>query len=151
MITFWSWWWEFDNQKDEIARTILVISIPTIVVLLWYKWMLINNTKGKNGLPPSPYGLPVAGLQLGCKLHVVVNSVDLVKVVTRERDHTFANRTPPITVLEVTYGGGRSKSSEMKDYSRFEDEFREVEYKIMALLVAPNIFDFLPMLSWFDL
>nr|GFA10349.1 cytochrome P450 76C1-like [Tanacetum cinerariifolium]GFA40326.1 cytochrome P450 76C1-like [Tanacetum cinerariifolium]GFA40352.1 cytochrome P450 76C1-like [Tanacetum cinerariifolium] len=170
------------------------------------------------------YG-PIFSLQLGCKLQVVVNSVDLIKVVARERDHTFANRAPPITALEANYGGvdvlwsnnnahwrnmqkllvnqvlsstnltacqsyrthevrktvnqvynkigkkidineiafktevnvvtsmlwGRSKSSEMKDYSRFEDEFREVEFKIMALLAAPNISDFLPMLSWFDL
>ncbi|GJX95114.1 cytochrome P450 76C1-like protein [Tanacetum coccineum] len=47
--------------------------------------------------------------------------------------------------------GSKQIQSEMKDYSRFKDEFREVEYKIMALLVAPNIFDFLPMLSWFNL
>ncbi|GJW68347.1 cytochrome P450 76C1-like protein [Tanacetum coccineum] len=204
----------------------------------------------KNRLPPGPHGLPVVGylpflgfylherftemaknygpifsLQLGCKLHVVVNSVDLIKVVARERDHTFANRAPPITALEANYGGvdvvwsnnnahwrnmqkllvnqvlsstnltacqsyrthevrkmvnqvynkigkkidineiafktkvnvvtsmlwGRSKSSEMMDYSRFEDEFREVEFKFMVLLAAPNISDFLPMLSWFDL
>lgn len=250
MIAFWSWWWEVDNQKEEVVRTIITISIPTIVLLILYKCMSTNTRKGKNRLPPGPYGLPVVGylpflgsnlherftemgkkygpifsLQLGCKLHVVVNSVDLVKVVARERDHTFANRTPPISVLEVTYGGvdvawsnnnahwrtmrkllvnqvlsstnltacqsyrtnevrktvnqvynkigkkvnineiafkteinvvtsmlwGRSKSGDMKDYSRFEDEFREVEYKIMSLLVAPNISDFLPMLSWFDM
>ncbi|PWA78285.1 cytochrome P450 [Artemisia annua] len=248
-ITIWSWWWEVDNKLDQVARTILTLSIPTLV-LLWYKWMLTYTTKGKNRLPPGPYGLPVIGylpflgsnlherftemakkygpifsLQLGCKLHVVVNSIDLAKVVARDRDHTFANRSPPIAVLEVTYGGvdvawsnntahwrnmrkllvsqvlsstnltagqsfrthevrktvnevynkigkkvdineiafktevnvvtsmlwGRSKSSAVKDYSCFEGEFREVEDKIMALLVAPNISDFLPVLSWFDL
>ncbi|GJQ92248.1 cytochrome P450 76C1-like protein [Tanacetum coccineum] len=249
LITFWSWWWEVDNQQDDVVRTILTFSILALV-LLWYKWTLTYTTMGKNHLSPGPYGLPVVGylpflgsnlherftemakkyglifsLQLGCKLHVVVNFVDLVEVVARERDHTFANRTPPITTLEVTYGGvdvawsnnnaqwrnmrkllvnqvlsstnltacqsyrthevrktvnqvynkigkkidineiafkaevnvvtsmlwGRSKSSEMKDYSRFEDEFRQVEHKIIALLVAPNISDFLPMLSRFEL
>ncbi|GJY48006.1 cytochrome P450 76C1-like protein [Tanacetum coccineum] len=241
---------EVDNQQDEVARTILTLSVPILVVLLWYKWMLTYTTKVKNRLPPGPHGLPVVGylpflgfylheifmemakiyglifsLQLGCKLHVVVNSVDLIKVVARERDHTFANRAPPIITLEANYGGvdvvwsnnnahwrnmrklmvnqvlsstnitacqsyrthevrkmvnhvynkigkkidineiafktevnvvtsmpwGHSKSSEMMDYSLFEDEFREVEFKFMALLAAPNISDFLPMLSWFDL
>nr|GEZ99524.1 cytochrome P450 76C1-like [Tanacetum cinerariifolium] len=61
----------------------------------------------------------------------------------------IAFKTEVNVVISMLWG--RSKSSEMKDYSCFEDEFREVEYKIMALLVAPNISDFLSMLSWSDL
>ncbi|KAI7754200.1 hypothetical protein M8C21_019725, partial [Ambrosia artemisiifolia] len=201
-------------------------------------------------LPPGPYGLPFVGylpflgynlherftemakkygpifsLRLGSKLHVVVNSLDLVKVVARDMDQTFANRCPPQTALAITYGGsdiawsnnnsywrnmrkllvsqvlsnanlkdtqtfrthevrktvsevytmigkkvninkiafetevnvvtsmlwGCSKSGEGKDSSYIGDRFREVEFKIIELIGAPNVSDFIPMLSRFDL
>ncbi|KAM0069837.1 putative cytochrome P450 [Helianthus debilis subsp. tardiflorus] len=243
IITFWSWWWDAQSNLDQLACTILTISVP-ILVILWYKWM------GTTPLPPGPYGLPVVGylpflgnniherftvmahkygpifsLRLGTKLHVVVNSMDLVKVVTRDMDQTFANRCPPQTALAITYGGfdvawsnnnahwrhmrkllvsqvlshpnlkasqgfrkqevrktvnevytkigtkvdvnkiafdtvvnfvtsmlwGCSKSGEGKDSSYIGDGFREVEFKIIELIGAPNISDFIPMLSRFDL
>ncbi|KAI7754198.1 hypothetical protein M8C21_019723, partial [Ambrosia artemisiifolia] len=170
------------------------------------------------------YG-PIFSLRLGSKLHVVVNSLDLVKVVARDMDQTFANRCPPQTALAITYGGsdiawsnnnsywrnmrkllvsqvlsnanlkdtqtfrthevrktvsevysmigkkvninkiafetevnvvtsmlwGCSKSGEGKDSSYIGDKFREVEFKIVELIGAPNVSDFIPMLSWFDL
>ncbi|XP_076914967.1 cytochrome P450 76C1-like [Bidens hawaiensis] len=170
------------------------------------------------------YG-PIFSLWLRSKLYVVVNSMDLVKVVARDMDQTFANRSPPLAVLAVTYGGadiewsnnnphwrnmrkllfsqvlsnanlkatqafrrhevrktvnevygmigtkvdinkiafetevnvvtsmlwGCSKSGEGKDSSYIGDGFREVEFKIMELVGAPNISDFIPMLSRFDL
>ncbi|KAI3756504.1 hypothetical protein L1987_56325 [Smallanthus sonchifolius] len=202
-----------------------------------------------NFLAPGPYSLPVVGylpfltsnlherftemahkygpifsLRLGSKLHVVVNSMGLVKVVAHDMDHTFANRSPPLTALTISYGGsdiawsnnnthwrnmrkllvsqvlnnanlkasqsfrtfevkrtlnevtkigekinlneiafnteanvvtcmlwGRSKSSEGKDSSYLGDGFREIEFKIVELLGAPNISDYFPMLKWFDL
>ncbi|KAK1419071.1 hypothetical protein QVD17_28228 [Tagetes erecta] len=122
IINCWSWWWEAKNQHDALARTMLTISVPSLVYV-WYKWTTSR-------LPPGPYGLPVIGyipflrsnlheqftemahkygpifsLQLGRKLHVVVNSMDLAKVVAREQDNTFANRSPPLTGLIITYGG----------------------------------------------
>ncbi|KAK9059248.1 hypothetical protein SSX86_021867 [Deinandra increscens subsp. villosa] len=242
MTTLWSWWWEVNNHQDNIARTILTISVPSLV-LLWYKWL--NTT---NSLPPGPYGLPVVGylpflgpnlheiftdmahkygpifsLRLGTKLHVVVNSMDLVKAVARDLDHTFANRSPPLTGLIISYGGSDMawsnnnthwrnmrkllatqvlSNANLKASHRFrthevrrtmnevynkigekvdineiaftteinvvtsmlwggnkgDDEssyiggwFREVEYKIIELLGAPNISDFIPVLAWFDL
>ncbi|KAJ0802839.1 putative cytochrome P450 [Helianthus annuus] len=88
--------------------------------------MLLYTTS----LPPGPYGLPIVGylpflgsnlherftemahkygpifsLQLGSKLYVVVNSTDLVKVVARDQDQTFANRNTPIAASVITYGG----------------------------------------------
>ncbi|KAL8238775.1 hypothetical protein R6Q59_015342 [Mikania micrantha] len=242
MNNYWSWWWEVDNERDELARTILTILVP-VLALLWFKWTTSFNRNGSNR-PPGPYGLPVVGylpflghnlherftemahkygpifsLRLGSKFHVVVNSVDLAKVVARDLDQTFANRSPPITAQTITYGvidvawsnnnahwrnmrkllvsqvmsnanlnacqGFRTNevrktvgnvyakigtpvdineiafdtelnvvtsmlwgSSSSGDYFQ---GFREVEFKIIELLGEPNISDFIPMLSWFDL
>ena len=48
---------------------------------------------------------PIFSLRLGSKLHVVVNSVDLAKVVVHDLDQTFANRRPTLTALAISYGG----------------------------------------------
>ncbi|KAI7742159.1 hypothetical protein M8C21_001618 [Ambrosia artemisiifolia] len=242
MINYWSWWWEVDNESDELARMLLTISV-LIFAVLWYKW---TGSFTHNRLPPGPFGLPIFGylpflnhqlhetftemahkygpifsLRLGSKFHVVVNSIDLAKVVARELDHTFANRSPPVTALTITYGALDIAWSNNNAYWRnmrkllvsqvlsnanldacqgfrtnevrktisnvyarigtpvdinevaFDTElnvvtsmlwgcssnisgdffrgFREVEFKIIELLAAPNISDFIPMLSWFDL
>ncbi|KAI7742158.1 hypothetical protein M8C21_001617 [Ambrosia artemisiifolia] len=242
MINYWSWWWEVDNESDELARMLLTISV-LIFAVLWYKW---TRSFTHNRLPPGPFGLPIFGylpflnnqlhekftemahkygpifsLRLGSKFHVVVNSIDLAKVVARELDHTFANRSPPVTALTITYGALDIAWSNNNAYWRnmrkllvsqvlsnanldacqgfrtnevrktisnvyarigtpvdinevaFDTElnvvtsmlwgcssnisgdffrgFREVEFKIIELLAAPNISDFIPMLSWFDL
>ncbi|KAJ9542927.1 hypothetical protein OSB04_029433 [Centaurea solstitialis] len=118
------------------------------------------------------YG-PIFSLRLETKLHVVVNTMDLVKVVVRDLDHNFANRDPPLTALSITYGRigtginvnkvaydteidvvtnllwGCSKGYD--DYGKVGDEFQEVAFEIMKLLAAPNISDFILMLSRFDL
>ncbi|KAL9993404.1 putative cytochrome P450 [Helianthus debilis subsp. tardiflorus] len=243
MIIYWAWWWEVNNEQDELARTILTISVLALL-LIWYKWMLFYTTS----LPPGPYGLPVVGylpflgsnlherftemaqkygpifsLQLGSKLHVVVNSTDLVKVVARDQDQTFANRNTPIAASVITYGGSditftNSKTAHWRnmrkllvsqvmsnaclkasqifrtrevrkmvnevyakigkkvninkmafntelnvvtsmlwgcsksDEGRYlGDGFHEVESNIIKLLGAPNISDFFPWLSRFDL
>ncbi|KAL8210118.1 hypothetical protein R6Q57_006850 [Mikania cordata] len=249
IITFWSWWWEVQTNQDELARTVLTISVLALL-LIWYYWMLSYSSKRSAPLPPGPYGLPFVGylpflghnlherftemahkygpifsLRLGSKLHVVVNTMDLVKIVTHDLDGTFANRCPPIAVSAITYGAsdvawsnnnaywrnmrkllvsnvlstanlkatqsfrrhevrktvnevynkigerinlnkiafetevnvvtsmlwGSSKSAEGKDSSYIGEGFQEVEFKIMELIGAPNISDFIPLLSRFDL
>ncbi|KAL8263783.1 hypothetical protein R6Q59_021913 [Mikania micrantha] len=143
MITCWSWWWEAENDQDKlIARTVLTISALALVFLC-YKWVSFYTKKATTSLPPGPYGLPVVGylpflgtnlheiftnmahrygpifsLQLGRKLHVVVNSIDLVKVVARDLDNSFANRSPPITGLTITYGGASILWSNNNTYWR---------------------------------
>ncbi|KAL7594973.1 hypothetical protein Lser_V15G30501 [Lactuca serriola] len=249
MNTLLLWWWEVDNELDKLARTVLTISVPTLL-LLWYKWISYSR-KRIPPFPPGPYGLPILGylpflgsnlherftemaqrygpifsLRLGRKLHVVVNSMDLVKVVTRDLDQTMANRSPPLAALSMSYGGndiawsnsdthwrnmrkilatqlisdknlkacqsfrtyevrrlvkevysklgtkidineiafktevnvvtsmlwGCSKlSDDGNDSSAIGDGFREVEFKIVELMIASNISDFLPILSRFDL
>ncbi|GKD35244.1 cytochrome P450 76C1-like protein [Tanacetum coccineum] len=125
------------------------------------------------------YG-PIFSLCLGSKLHVVVNSIDLAKVVARDLDQTFANRNPPITAITVTYGvldiAWSNNNAHWRNTRKLlvsqvlsnanldacqgfrTDEvrktvegFREVEFKMIELLGAPNISDFIPILSWFDL
>ncbi|KAI3828866.1 hypothetical protein L1987_02976 [Smallanthus sonchifolius] len=249
IITYWSWWWEVNNQQDKLARTVLTVSVPTLL-FVWFLWRLSYSRKDRIHLPPGPSGLPIIGylpfltsnlhesftemahkygpifsLRLGSKLHVVVNSIDLAKVVAREQDSTFANRGPPLTGLIITYGGmdlvwsnnnthwrnvrkllvsqvlsntnlnscqgfrthevrktvkevytkigtkidinkiafdtelnvvtnmlwGCSKSSEGNDFGDILDGFREVEFKIIELMGTPNISDFIPFLSRFDL
>ncbi|KAK1419070.1 hypothetical protein QVD17_28227 [Tagetes erecta] len=240
MVTYWSWWWDVDNENDKLARTILTISVP-ILILLWYKLTVWYEG---NRLPPGPYGLPVVSylpflgsnlheiftemarkygpifsLRLGSKFHVVVNSMDLAKVVARDLDQTFANRSPPVTALTITYGAldiawsnnnahwrnmrkllvsqvlsnanldacqgfriNEVRATVSNVYAKmgtavdineiaFDTElnvvtnmlwgcssfgeyfngFREVEFKIIELLGAPNVSDFIPVLSWFDL
>ncbi|MFS7927509.1 putative cytochrome P450 [Helianthus anomalus] len=248
IITYWSWCWEVPNQQDKFARAVLTVLVPSSLIYVWYKCRLSYSRKAH--LPPGPYGLPVIGylpflssnlhekfteiahkygpifsLQLGSKLHVVVNSMDLAKVVAREQDNTFANRNPPITGLTITYGGldlvwsndnthlrnmrkilasqvlsntnlnasqslrthevrkavnevynkigtkidinktsfdtelnvvtnmlwGCSKSNEGGDFGEMLEGFQEVESKIVELIGKPNISDFIPFLSRFDL
>ncbi|KAL7595396.1 hypothetical protein Lser_V15G29258 [Lactuca serriola] len=50
------------------------------------------------------YG-PIFKFHLGSKLHVVINTPDLVKAVVREQDDIFANRNPSIAALAISYGG----------------------------------------------
>ncbi|XP_071730778.1 geraniol 8-hydroxylase-like [Rutidosis leptorrhynchoides] len=243
VITFNSWWWEVDNQQDELARLILTICVPCLL-LVWYKWMLYYTKNPKTLLPPGPYGLPILGylpffgsqvheiftsmankygpifsLRLGSKLVVVVNTIDLVKIVAREQDQIFANRNAPTTAVTITYGATDVVWSDSnpnwknmrrilvsqvlcnKNLNTFQsfrrnevrkvvnelytklgakininqiafntslnivtsmlwgytkpvyniDEFRDVEFKIIELLGAPNISDFIPTLSKFDI
>ena len=130
MITSRSWWWEVGSQHHKLACAILTLSAPMLIILVWYKYMFVNTRTSRILFPPGLYGLPVVGylpflssnlherftemahiygpifsLRLGSKLHVVVNSVDLEKVVVRDLDQTFANRRPTLTALAISYGG----------------------------------------------
>ncbi|KAI3748014.1 hypothetical protein L6452_10820 [Arctium lappa] len=50
------------------------------------------------------YG-PIFKIWLGSKLYVVINTLRLAKVVVRDQDETFANRTLTIAASVITYGG----------------------------------------------
>ncbi|KAI3523479.1 hypothetical protein L1887_01648 [Cichorium endivia] len=124
-----SWWWELmSSNKNELALAISAI----ILTALLYRWTF-SKASGSNGvpsLPPGPRSLPIVGylpflsrdlhkqflhmaqsygpifkFQLGSKLHVVINTPDLAKVVVREKDEIFANRNPTIAALTGSYGG----------------------------------------------
>ncbi|KAA8521912.1 hypothetical protein F0562_012774 [Nyssa sinensis] len=124
----WAWWWEVRNEKDELARAILTVSI-VVLAIFWYLWTFLRPRTGIAPLPPGPYGLPIVGylpflgtnlhqsfaqiahqygpifkLRLGSKLCVVLSSPSLAKEI-RDQDMNFANRDPPIAARAVTYGG----------------------------------------------
>ncbi|KAK1437514.1 hypothetical protein QVD17_03306 [Tagetes erecta] len=106
-----------------LVITILVVTLG----MLWYKLTLPTNSPP---LPPGPRSLPIVGylpflrrdlhnqfammanaygpifkFYLGSKLHVVVNTPELAKVVVRDHDETFANRDLTVAASVITYGG----------------------------------------------
>ncbi|PWA49417.1 cytochrome P450-like protein [Artemisia annua] len=125
-----SLWEDASYNKHEVAFAVLVAML-LMLAILWYRRS--NSSMGKGTytppLPPGPKGLPVVGylpflgpnlhhefdkiakqygpifkLYLGSKLHIVVNSAELAKVVTGEHDESFANREPHIVGLAASYG-----------------------------------------------
>ncbi|KAF5812607.1 putative cytochrome P450 [Helianthus annuus] len=115
--SLWLWW-----------LAILVITIS--VVMLGILWSKLKPLSSSSPLPPGPRSLPVVGylpflgpdlhkqftnmantygpifkFHMGSKLHVVINTSELTKVVTRDQDHTFANRNLTIAASIITYGG----------------------------------------------
>ncbi|XP_023752618.1 flavonoid 3',5'-hydroxylase 1 [Lactuca sativa] len=122
------WWEEVIGKKHELALTCLAVMVLPLAVL-WFKRVISSSQKGTPPLPPGPYGLPLVGylpflgpslhheltkiahrygpifkLYLGSKLHIVVNSADLAKVITNEQDESFANRAPHVAGLTTSYG-----------------------------------------------
>ncbi|KAK9069204.1 hypothetical protein SSX86_013320 [Deinandra increscens subsp. villosa] len=126
-----TWWEEATGNKNELAAALLALMIITLAIS-WYKKTILPSSDD-NGidappLPPGPKGLPLVGyfpflspnlhheftqmanrygpifkLYLGSKLHVVVNSAELAKVVTGEQDESFANRDAHIAGLATSY------------------------------------------------
>ncbi|KAK9069205.1 hypothetical protein SSX86_013321 [Deinandra increscens subsp. villosa] len=125
-----TWWEEAISNKQEVAASLLAVIFITLAIS-WYKKTILpssNDGAGAPPLPPGPKGLPLVGyfpflgpnlhheftkmasrygpifkLYLGSKLHIVVNSADLAKVVTGEQDESFANRDPHIAGLAASY------------------------------------------------
>ncbi|KAF5771976.1 putative cytochrome P450 [Helianthus annuus] len=115
------WWEQAIGKKQELVFAGLVVMVMTLAIS-WY------NKTVSSSLPPGPKGLPIVGyfpflgpnlhheftklanrygpifkLYLGSKLHVVVNSAELAKVVTGEQDESFANRDPHTAGLAASY------------------------------------------------
>nr|XP_043617005.1 flavonoid 3',5'-hydroxylase 1-like [Erigeron canadensis] len=117
--------------SHELAFTALLVTL-VLILISWYKSDETSNSRkaGTPPLPPGPKGLPLVGslpflgpniheeltnishqygpifkLYLGSKLHIVVNSAEMAKVITVEQDESFANRAPHIAGLATSYGG----------------------------------------------
>ncbi|KAL7597367.1 hypothetical protein Lser_V15G29245 [Lactuca serriola] len=120
------WWEVMNNNKDELTLAISAM----ILIALWYRWTSSSSSNGGPPLPPGPRSLPIVGhlpflgrdlhkqflnmahsygpifkFYLGSKLHVVISTPELAKVVVRDKDEIFANRNSTIAALIITYGG----------------------------------------------
>ncbi|KAI8546476.1 hypothetical protein RHMOL_Rhmol07G0120700 [Rhododendron molle] len=126
----WTWWGNVNNEKDELTRAVLTISI-VLLSIFFYLWTFLKSRNQISApLPPGPCGLPIVGylpfldtnlhqqfaelahqygpiyqLWFGKKLCVMLSSPSLAKEVTRDLDTVFANRDPHIAALAATYGG----------------------------------------------
>ncbi|KAF3784269.1 hypothetical protein EJ110_NYTH30724 [Nymphaea thermarum] len=121
----WSWWWRTSNDRDAIARNVLTLLTPFLLLLL--PWLLLSRRSAR--LPPGPPGWPLVGnllslkpnlhehftdlagrygpifrVYLGTKLAVVVSSPSLAEQVLKLHDKVFANRNPPAIAQRLSYG-----------------------------------------------
>ncbi|KAI3686419.1 hypothetical protein L1987_80095 [Smallanthus sonchifolius] len=126
-----SWWWgeSYNDNINELPVLAATISV-LILAILWFKSRPSNSSNGAPSLPPGPRSFPIVGylpflspnlhtqftnmahtygpifkLKLGSKLHVVINTPELAKVVVRDQDKAFSNRDQSVAALAITYGG----------------------------------------------
>ncbi|KAF5755343.1 putative cytochrome P450 [Helianthus annuus] len=125
-ITTVSGWWGSGNADVELATTILIITLLSVLLLVW---MLTSKVSGPP-LPPGPRPLPLVGnllslepelhtyfaavaktygpisrLWLGKKLGILITSPELAREVLKLNDTIFANRDVPVAGMEASYGG----------------------------------------------
>ncbi|CAN6441519.1 unnamed protein product [Victoria cruziana] len=121
----WSWCWRTNNGGDAVARNLLFLAIPFL--LLFVPWLLLSRYSTR--LPPGPRGWPLVGnllslkpnlpehfadlarqygpilrVYLGTKLAVIISSPSLAERVLKEHDKVFANRDPPAIAQRIAYG-----------------------------------------------
>ncbi|CAI9290229.1 unnamed protein product [Lactuca saligna] len=125
-----SWLWEvMSGNKDQLTQLAVATISATILAILWHILKSLSSLHGAPPLPPGPRSLPIVGylpilsgdmhkqfcnlahiygpifkFHLGSKLHVVINSPDIAKVVVREQDEIFANRNPSISAFTMSFG-----------------------------------------------
>ncbi|KAI7727606.1 hypothetical protein M8C21_012986, partial [Ambrosia artemisiifolia] len=117
------------NTNNELHMLVVTISF-LILSSLWFKFKLSNSSIGAPSLPPGPRSFPIIGylpfltpdlhtqftnmartygpifkFKVGSKLHVVINTPELAKVVVRDQDEVFSDRDQPVAALAISYGG----------------------------------------------
>ncbi|GJX89887.1 cytochrome P450 [Tanacetum coccineum] len=120
-----SWWWQVSNS-NEFTMAIVTISVVTIAIL----WYTLSFSSSSQTLPPGPRSLPILGylpflnpelhkqftnlahsygpifkIYLGSKLHIIINTPELAKVVVRDQDEVFSNRDQTVAALAASYEG----------------------------------------------
>ncbi|KAD4384220.1 hypothetical protein E3N88_24388 [Mikania micrantha] len=176
-----SWWLEVSNNTEQKVAVFIVSTL--ILAIVWYKSTLPSSSNGAPPLPPGPRSLPIVGslpflgrdlhkqftnmahtygpifkLKLGNKLHIVINTPELAKVVLRDQDETFANRKLTVAASIITYGGQDIVFSENNvcwrnlqgKYGHLEAELSEMSININEIFGRANLSDFFPILKWFD-
>ncbi|KAK1435753.1 hypothetical protein QVD17_01522 [Tagetes erecta] len=122
------WWWEVRNNSHDLTMLVITICVLILAMTIWHKFKLSNTSVPS--LPPGPISLPIVGYlpflgpelhtqftnmartygpifkcKLGSKLHVVINTPELAKLVVRDHDETFSDRDQTIAALALTSGG----------------------------------------------
>ncbi|GJW87824.1 cytochrome P450 76C1-like protein [Tanacetum coccineum] len=120
-----SWWWQVSNS-NEFTKAMVIISVVTIAIL----WYTLSFSSSSQTLPPGPRSLPILGylpflnpelhkqftnlahsygpifkIYLGSKLHIIINTPELAKVVVRDQDEVFSNRDQTVAALAASYEG----------------------------------------------
>ncbi|KAJ9555560.1 hypothetical protein OSB04_010174 [Centaurea solstitialis] len=114
--------------KDEITLVVLTISLLFVLAILHHNFQM---SKRAPAMPPGPRTFPIVGflphlqrgqahkqitdmartygpifkVWLGTKLHIVINTPELVKEVVHNHGENFANRSQLLAASVVTYGG----------------------------------------------
>ncbi|MFS8032482.1 putative cytochrome P450 [Helianthus anomalus] len=121
-----SGWCGSGNADVELATTILIITLLSVLLLVW----MLTSKASSPPLPPGPRPLPLVGnllslepelhtyfaavaktygpiarLWLGKKLGILITSPELAREVLKLNDTIFANRDVPVAGIEATYGG----------------------------------------------
>ncbi|KAK1429084.1 hypothetical protein QVD17_11284 [Tagetes erecta] len=117
------------SQWSEIIN-IVPITLLILAMIICFKFKILTSSNGAPSLPPGPYSFPIVGylpflgsdlhkqftnmahtygpifkFYVGSKLHVVINTPDLAKVVVRDQDEIFANHNLTVAASIITYGG----------------------------------------------
>ncbi|PWA38315.1 cytochrome P450 [Artemisia annua] len=121
-----SLWWQVSNN-NEFTIAVVTISVVIIAIIIWCTLSLSSSSQT---LPPGPRSLPIVGylpflnpelhkqftnlahtygpifkIYLGSKLHIVINTPELVKVVVRDQDEIFSNRDLTVAASAYSYEG----------------------------------------------
>ncbi|XP_076938661.1 flavonoid 3',5'-hydroxylase-like, partial [Bidens hawaiensis] len=127
-----SWWLgESHNAYSINEPLVLVVTISVLILAILYcKFILSNSSNGAPSLPPGPRSFPIIGylpyitpdlhtqltnmahtygpifkFKLGSRLHVVISTAELAKVVVRDQDEAFSDRDQSTAALVLTYDG----------------------------------------------
>ncbi|XP_076913434.1 cytochrome P450 76C1-like [Bidens hawaiensis] len=120
------------SQPNHIYHNLELNIVVTLFIIasILYKFVFSTPSNDASSLPPGPYSLPIVGylpflghklhkqftnmartygpifkFYVGSKLHIVINTPDLAKVVVRDQDEIFANHNLTVAASIITYGG----------------------------------------------
>ncbi|PWA67986.1 cytochrome P450 [Artemisia annua] len=119
-----SLWWQVSNNNE------FTIAVTISVIIAMIIWCTLSLSSSSQTLPPGPRSLPIVGylpflnpelhkqftnlahtygpifkIYLGSKLHIVINTPELVKVVVRDQDEIFSNRDLTVAASAYSYEG----------------------------------------------
>ncbi|PWA35825.1 cytochrome P450 [Artemisia annua] len=122
-----SWWWHVSNNNEFTIAVVSTISVVIIAIIIWYTLSLSSSSQT---LLPGPRSLPIVGylpflnpefhkqytnlahtygpifkIYFGSKLHIVIDTPELAKVVVRDQDEVFSNRDQTVAASAYSYEG----------------------------------------------